>query len=180
MGVRLGPMAVATCVLACAGCGVGSVSGSPADTPTPVPVERPSDSPQPATPPPYAETTRELAAVARRFVLEAFSYDSCARDRDGLLRRAASLATTDEVRRLRASGPAHLRWWVLCQRNERASVRIDGVTQEATSSGTTLHVEALRTTRSDLSTVRDFVEVTLVMVRTLEGWRVNSAEGGGL
>ena len=138
-------------------------------------------SPTPTTPPPYADADRELAAVAARFVREALSYDSCARDRDAFPSRVAFLTTAHELRRLRASGRAHLPWWVLCQRDEQAFVRVDGVSQEASSADTrTVHVEALRTTRSDISTVRDFVDVTLVLVRTPEGWRVDAAEGGGL
>lgn len=181
MGVRIGRVATAVCVLACAGCGVGSGSLSPAEAPPRLHIEVTPASPTPTTPPPYVDADRELAAVAARFVREALSYDSCARDREVFPNPVAPLATADEVRRLRAAGRPHLHWWVLCQRNERASVQVDGVSQEASSADTrTVHVEALRTTRSDISTVRDFVDVTLVMVRTPDGWRVDGAEGGGL
>lgn len=181
MGVRIGRIVAAVCVLACAGCGVGSGSLSPTEAPPSVDIEVTPASPRPAAPPPYAEADAELTAVSARFTSEALSYDSCARDREDFPGRVAALATAHELRRLRTSGRAHLRWWVLCQRNERANVQITGVSQEGSSSNAqTLHVEALRTTQSDISTVRDFVDFTLVMVRTPEGWRVDGAEGGGL
>ena len=43
-----------------------------------------------------------------------------------------------------------------------------------------LLVQALRVTRSDASTVRDFVDIDLVVVHTPKGCRVDRAVGGGL
>jgi hypothetical protein len=185
VGVRISQIVVAVCVLSCAGC--GSSHASPETRPPRhIPVQvAPLASPPPREPAPeptpYVNAGQELADLAGRFVRATLSYDSCAPDRDTFPAQLVALATQGERGRLQSSSRARLRWWVLCQRNERAAVRIDGVSQEPTSGDAkTLHVQALRTTRSDISTVRDFVEITLVVVRTPEGWRIDDAEGGGL
>lgn len=185
MGVRIRQIVAAACVLTCAGCG-SSYASLEARPPRHNPVRSaPLASPPPRElapePTPYVDAGQELSDLAGRFVRATLSYDSCAPDRDTFPAQLVALATRGELHRLQASSRAHLRWWVLCQRNERAAVRIDGVSQGPTSGDAkTLHVRALRTTRSDVSTVRDFVEITLVVVRTPEGWRIDDAEGGGL
>src|SRR4051812_44806092 len=151
--LRIGHVATALCVLACAGCGIGALSASEADGPSRVPVETTTSAPtEVTTPPPYVAPDPDVAQVARRFVRQALSYDSCAADREGFPQQVADLATKGELRRLRASARAHLRWWVLCQRKERAEVHIDGVGQEPASGDIqVVRVEALRATRSDIS-----------------------------
>jgi hypothetical protein len=185
VGVRINQIVAAVCVLTCAGCGTTHASREtqhPQHLPVQVAPLAPPQPPEPTPEPtPYVNAGPELADLAGRFVRATLSYDSCAADRGVFSDEVVALATGSELRRLRASSRAHLRWWVLCQRNERAAVRIDGVSQEPTSGDArTLHLQALRTTRSDISTMRDFVEITLVVVRTHEGWRIDDADGGGL
>jgi len=82
---------------------------------------------------------------------------------------------------LRRSERARLRWWVLFQRGERTRLQVNGITRRVGSAGPiTLRVEATRVTRSSVGVVREFIEVTLGVVRTPLGWRVDRAEGGGL
>jgi len=70
---------------------------------------------------------------------------------------------------------------VLRQRLEQVTVQVTGVSQKPVSGDRVrLEVEAVRVTRSTVSTVRDFVAIGLVMVRTPDGWRVDHAAGGGL
>lgn len=181
MGVHIGHVAVAFCVLSTAGCGVLATPTSEPTSGAPVGLTTPSPQPTEPTPAPYVDAEPELANLASRFVRASLSYDSCAPNRSAFPDQVTAMATAKEVPRLRASGRAHLRWWVLCQRNEQATVRIHGATQGAsTDRARTVYVEAVRTTRSDISTARDFVDVTLTMIRRPNGWRVDSARGGGL
>lgn len=178
----MGHVAIALCLLSGAGC--GSLPAPTTEPTSSAPVEEapanPSQSTEP-TPAPYVDAEPGLAKLASGFVRASLSYDSCASDRSALPARVAAMATTDEVRRLRASERAHLRWWVLCQRNEQATVRVHGVTQNASvDAARIVHVEGVRTTRSDVATVRDFIDVTLRVIRTQGGWRVAGARGGGL
>ena len=182
MGVRIGHLAAAACVLACAACsnGIGSLTAPTTSTPSAITpsVEVSTDH---AAQPPYIAATDQVRALARRFVTAALGYDTSSEDARTFLTRLDDLATSGEIDRLRHSGRAHLRWWVLRQRLERATVQITGVSEVPGPVGPrTLRVEAVRTTTSDVSTVRDFIELTLVVVRTPQGWRVDRAEGGGL
>lgn len=189
MGARISHLTAARCLLACAlltctACGFGTVQApapatqSSAGVPTAVVTTEPS---QPSVPPPYVAPDRELSEFAVRFVRLALSYDACAADRATSLDRVAPLVTPAELVRLHRSERAHLRWWVLCQRNERATVQVNGVSQD-TGAGAkrVLHVEAVRTTWSDVSVARDFVDLRLTVGRTPGGWRVDGAGGGGL
>jgi hypothetical protein len=70
---------------------------------------------------------------------------------------------------------------VLRQRSEQVTVRVLGVSQALPAADRqTLQVEVLRVTRSTVAMLRDFAAVTLVVVPTPAGWRVDRAEGGGL
>jgi hypothetical protein len=122
-------------------------------------------------------------------VAATLAYDAWLENRHDFLTRVADLATAAELERLRHCERARLHWWALVQRFERATVQVVGISQEqATASPVadsatvtaTLQVEVLRVTQSDLATVRDFVAVTLVAVRTPTEWRVDRASGGGL
>lgn len=181
MGARIGQVAAALCVGFFAGCTLGlRVEDPPSVRPS---MLRSADGPtsDPAPEVPYVEADVQLDALARRFVTSALAYDAWTEGPRAFLTRLEDLATRAELQRLRRSERAHLRWWVLRQRFEQVTVRVAGVSAEtASEERQTLHVEAVRSTRSSAATVRDFVEVTLVVVRTPQGWRVDDAEGGGL
>lgn len=180
MGVRIGQIAAALCIVACSGCGAGVAPVATPTTTTP-------PSPMVVTPvaptsePPYLATDEELRVLATRFVTLALGYDAWTEEQRDFLGRLQDLATKGEIQRLRRSGRAHLRWWVLRQRLEQASVHVTGVSRSSDSDDQVrLEVEAIRVTRSTVSTVQDFVEVALVAIHTPAGWRVDRAAGGGL
>lgn len=181
MGVRIGYLAAAACVLACASCsGIGALAAQTTSTPSVITpsVEAPAS---PTSEPPYVDATDQLHLLARRFVAETLGYDAWTEDRRTFLHRLDDLATAGEINRLRDSGRAHLRWWVLRQRLEQATVHITGVSEvPGPGEPRTLRVEAVRTTISTVSTVRELVGLTLAAVRTPQGWRIHRAEGGGL
>ena len=180
MGVRIGQFAAALGLLVCAGCGVGTTKFT-GPTASAYPSATVHTQDVPASEPPYAEPEEQLRAVATRFVTAALSYRAWTEEQDDFLGRIEDVATESELRRLRHSGRANLRWWVLRQRAELATVHVTGVSERPASDGRVhLDVEAVRVTRSTASTVREFVAVTLLLVRTPDGWRVDSAAGGGL
>jgi hypothetical protein len=180
VGVRIGQFAAALCLLACAGCGIGTGEyAAPRTAGRPSPTV--ATSAAPASEPPYAEPDDELRAVATRFVSIALDYDASTEARRDFLSRLKGLATGSELRRLQGSGRAQLRWWVLRQRAEQATVHVTGVSQStAIDDRVHLEVEAVRVTHSTVAEVRDFVAVTLVVVPPPAGWRVDHAAGGGL
>jgi hypothetical protein len=179
-------MAAAFGLIACAGCGtgIGELASPPSPTEpataaSPDSAISPSPGSEPATP--YVEAAEDLRDLATRFVTLALGYQAETEEPLTFLGRLEGLATTAELMRLRRSERARLRWWVLRQRGETATVHVTGVSQQADPTGAvTLHVEGIRVTSSGLGSVRDFVDVTLVVVGTSEGWRVDRAEGGGL
>lgn len=197
MGVRTRRIAVIGCVLACTGCGVvlrshSQPTASPFAVSSSVGVSEASSSPAP-----YTAPGTDLRTLADRFVVATLAYDSWLEEPGDFLTRAADLATRREVQRLRNSERAQLNWPALVQRFERATVHVVGISQkqvtatptagtasdfalESATVTATLQLEVLRVTRSDLGTVRDFVAITLVAVRTPAGWRVDRASGGGL
>jgi hypothetical protein len=186
VGIWLGRFATVLCVLACGGCalGIGTLGSEDSTQPaTSMPVLT-SNAPAAAetvAPAPYVDPTDELRGLATRFVVAALSYDAWTEPRAAFLGRLAGLATDVERARLRRSERAHLRWWVLRQRLEHTTVHVLGVSQNANAAAhVELHVELTRTTRSTVSTVREFVAVALVVVHTPQGWRVDRAQGGGL
>lgn len=180
MGVRIGQVAATLCAIACSGCGagVGQVATPTTTTPPSPAVVTPV---APASEPPYLEPDEELRVLATRFVTLALGYDAWSEEQRDFLGRLQNLATTGETQRLRRSGRAHLRWWVLRQRLEQAWVHVTGVSRiPGTGDQVRLEVVAVRVTRSTVSTVQDFVEVALVAIHTTSGWRVDGAAGGGL
>lgn len=180
MGVRIGQVAAALCVVACSGCGAG-VTQVATPTPTTSPSPTVVTPVAPTSEPPYLAPDEELRELATRFVTLALGYDAWSEERRDFLGRLQDLATKGEVQRLRRSGRAHLRWWVLRQRLEQATVRVTGVSRiPGAGDQVRLEVEAIRVTRSTVSTVQDFVAIALVAIHTPTGWRVDGATGGGL
>jgi len=180
VGVRTGQFAAALCVLACSACGVG-VGQLAAHTTPAHPAPPIVTSTAPVSESPYAEPSEQLRDLATRFVSIALGYDAWTDARLSFLDQLKTIATNGELRRLQDSERAHLRWWVLRQRLQQVTVQVTGVSQKPVSDDRVrLEVEAVRVTRSTVSTVRDFVAIALVVVRTPDGWRVNQAAGGGL
>ena len=183
MGTRFSHIAVAIGVLACSACGggLGSFATSPRTTSPSLAAPSAETPSSPDVSPPFVAPSAPLEAVARRFVTAALSYDAWTEEQRTFLVRLDGLATAAEISRLRHSERARLRWWVLRQRFERVAVHVTGVSQESGSPEPQMvQVEAIRVTRTDVTRVRDFVEVTLTVVPTRAGWRVDDAEGGGL
>jgi hypothetical protein len=180
VGARIVQIATAIGLFACSACGsVGSLAVPAASTPSEFP------SVVTLTPleswAPYVEPSAALREVARGFVSVTLAYDAKSEGPRDFLNRVEKLATAGEIGRLHRSGRAQLRWWVLRQRSEQVTVRVLGGSQGLpTADRQTLQVEVLRVTRSNVATVRDFVAVTLVVVPTPAGWRVDRADGGGL
>jgi hypothetical protein len=180
VGARIVQIATAAGLLACAACGPSTSLAVPA-------ASTPSEllSVVPLTPAessaPYVEPSAAVREVARGFVLATLAYDASSEGPRDFLTRVEEFATPGEIGRLRRSGRAQLRWWVLRQRSEQVTVRVLGVSQGLPAADRqTVQVEVLRVTRSSVATVRDFVAVTLLVVATPAGWRVDGAEGGGL
>lgn len=183
MGTRFSHIAVAISLLACSACGdgLGSLATSPRTSSPSVAAPSAETPASPDVSPPFVDPSVELDALARRFVTAALSYDAWTEERRTFLTRLDGLTTAGEPARLRRSERAHLRWWVLRQRLEQVTIHVTGVSQQSQSDDQqVVHVEGIRITRSSGSTVRGFVDVTLVVVRTPSGWRVDRAEGGGL
>lgn len=180
MGARIVQIATAAGLLACAACGPSTSLAVPAaSTPSELPSVVPLTPVESSAP--YVEPIAALREVARRFVSATLAYDAWTEGPQGFLTRVEELATPGEIGRLRRSGRAQLRWWVLRQRSEQVTVRVLGVSQALQASDRqTVDVEVLRVTRSNIATVRDFVAITLLVVPTPAGWRVDRAEGGGL
>ena len=180
MGVRIAQFAAALGLLACAGCGV-SLGNLAASTPPARPSPTVAISVAPASEAPYVEPANEVRVLATRFVNIALGYDTATEEQRDFLSRLDGIATKDELRRLRHSGRARLRWPVLQQRLEQTRVQVTGVSQSPATDGRIhLEVEAMRVTRSTIAKVRDFVAVTLTVVQAPDGWRVDRAAGGGL
>lgn len=183
MGTQFSRIAVAIGVLACSACGgaLGSIATSPLTTATSLatpPVDKPAS---PDVSPPFVDPSAPLDELARRFVTAALGYDAWTEDRRSFLTRLDGLATAGELARLHRSERAHLRWWVLRQRLEQVTIHVTGVSQQPQSDDQqVVRVEGIRTTRSSGSTVREFVDVALLIVRTPSGLRVDRAEGAGL
>jgi len=204
MGLRLVLSAILTAAVAAVLLltdGGGRV-GSPAERATPSAIHPSSIAPSPVVPSipgptptaPYADTPADLHELAVRFVGVALGYDASTEARDAFLDRIRPLTVPAELLRLRRSQRAHLDWEILRARGETVAVHVNGTsttTSGATSTEPTsasasasasqvVIVEAVRTTSTDLATVRDFVEVMLRLERDGDGWRVASAHGGGL
>jgi hypothetical protein len=153
--------------------------------------------PEPAQTAPYADAPAALRELAVRFVGEALGYDATTEARDEFLDRIRPLTAPAELLRLRRSQRAHLDWGILRARGETVAVHVTGTTTTTTPTelaspsapssaaasapaSPVVIVEAVRTTTTDLATVRDFVEITLRLEQHGPGWRVASAHGGGL
>jgi hypothetical protein len=203
-GLLAAAAAVAAVVLLAGG--LGRV-GSPAERATPSSIKPSSIAPssmapatvataipEPTPTAPYADAPAALRALAVRFVGEALGYDATTEARDAFLDRIRPLTAPAELLRLRRSQRAHLDWGILRARGETVAVHVTGTTTTTTSTQQTsasssaalasasqvVIIEAVRTTTTDLATVRDFVEVTLRLEQHGDGWRVASAHGGGL
>jgi hypothetical protein len=187
VGTRIAQVAAtAICLLVCAACGsgIGNLASRPSPSAPAVATSTDatiSPSAGAESGAPYVESAEDVRGLATRFVTLVLSYQAHTEEARTFLGRLEGLATAGELDRLRRSERAHLRWWVLRQRGESAAIRVTGVSQQAESvSPIRLHVEAVRVTSSSVGTVRDFLDLTLDVVRTPEGWRVDRAEGGGL
>lgn len=199
MGLRLVLIGglVATAAVIVAGCGRDAGPSAP-DVSEPSVV---TAIPEPPSPPaPYADAPADVRDLCARFVRDALAYDSTAETRGAFLNRIRPVTAPAELLRLRHSERAHLPWEMLRARGESARIHITGVStltgEDATdpqtgpadaasaaggsASSLSVVVEAARTTSTDLAVVREFIEVTLILEESAQGWRVVQAHGGGL
>lgn len=129
----------------------------------------------------YPSASDPARALASSFLTITLEYDAAKTDRLDFLEAAVHLATPAEVRRLRNSSRARLPWRVLRVREERTELRIDGITQTASvNSGVRVLVRLTVATHTDFATVHTADQVTLTLVPTPAGWKVDHARGGGL
>jgi hypothetical protein len=125
--------------------------------------------------------TGRVDRVARRFTAQACGYDARREPRRGFLTDLAPIVTPDELERLRASARARLPWRVLRARGEVTRIRVDGVIVLPELQGRLgVVVRATQTTTTTFATVRDFLDVDLVLTHRQLGWRVAAAGGGCL
>jgi hypothetical protein len=161
-------------ILLCLACGASS--GGADDRRALVPV-----APTPTLAAIFAPASRDIQAVAASFLKVTCEYDATTAGRLDFLQAVEHLTTPAELARLKASPRAQLPWRALRDRGERTTLAVNGITQTSSAAATQRVLAWVKiTTRTRFATVHSLELVTLTLVPTSTGLKVDHAEGAGL
>lgn len=181
MGVRTTVVHIlASALLSACGTGAGSPPPAATDpTPTPpTPAEHHSPSIESA---PYLPAHGDLRRVAQAFAEGITEYDAARESRLAFLSTVGDLATADALDDLRSSPRAHLPWGPMRARRERLRLVVTGISVVPSAAQTKrVIVTATMRIATDSASVLSFLRLTLWLLPTHDGWKVEHAEGPGL